>query len=219
MNNAILERVGTDQLDMLVKRVMYQTHEHDPREAVKLVNTGDYVVSLMRRWREKDGIIRFSVMPVNMTGPEWLDHHEEKYDFRVMDRARSILLSSDFKPTVVSWPPQPVEIAVIKGVLFGDTERTTKIVRADAAKRGFLKSNADIAPVIRRQFSDDDLYLMGLAHIVTMHEPISDSSGTPSLLDIDRRGTGKWLTASDGNPGTHWSENAGFAFIVPAVVA
>ena len=36
------------------------------------------VVQSNRRWQEKDGIIYFSVASGGTTGPQWIDHLEQK---------------------------------------------------------------------------------------------------------------------------------------------
>ncbi|MEK7500855.1 MAG: hypothetical protein AAB642_01890, partial [Patescibacteria group bacterium] len=53
---------------------------------------------------------------------------------------------------------------------------------------------------------------MGLWYIVAMHEPINDSGGGPNLLDADRSGDGRWLSACDDRPGSRWYRDGGFAF-------
>jgi len=111
------------------------------------------------------------------------------------------------------------EIAVLKGMLFEDSNRVTKKIRAEADKRGFTTPNAEVACLIREQFSDDELEAMGLWWIVTMHEPIKDSDGVPSLLGAHRLGDGRWLGAYCACPGSGWGRDDGFAFVVSQVSA
>jgi len=71
--------------------------------------------------------------------------------------------------------------------------------------------------LIREKFTDEDLEAMGLVWLVTMHEPIKDSDGDPSLLHAGRGGGGRWLFACWGDPGHGWGCGGGFAFAVSQV--
>jgi hypothetical protein len=53
-----IAKVLPGTLNALVKNIMRQTGATDPNEAVRLVNSGEWVVSKPTRlWREQDGII------------------------------------------------------------------------------------------------------------------------------------------------------------------
>src|SRR3989344_3765271 len=103
-----------------------------------------------------------------------------------------------------------------KGMLFTDNDRTTKKVRALAEALKFTKPNAEVACLIRENFSDEDIEAMGLWWIVAMHEPII-SDGGPRLLGAYRGGGGRWLEGFCDNPGFRWRHYVGFAFAVPQV--
>lgn len=168
-----------------------------------------------RTWREQDGIIYFSVTSDGTTGPQWIERLEKK-GFRIGDYAKSVLRSSDFKPT----NGVTTEIAVLKGMLFADNERTTKNIRAEADRRNLTKPNAEVACLIRENFSDEEIKAMGF-WIVTMHEPIKDSDGDLDLLYAHwfGDGDGRWLGAYYDEPSGGWSRNDGFAFAVSQVDA
>lgn len=165
-----------------------------------------------RRWREQDGVIYFSVTSDGTTGPQWIERLENK-GFRVGDYAKSVLRSDDFKPT----SGVTTEIAVLKGKLFEDNDRITKKIRAEADKRKLEKPNAEVACLIRENFSDKEIEAMDLWWIVAMHEPIKDSVGRPDLLDANRDDGGFWLRAFCGRPGNEWCRDGGFAFAVSQV--
>ncbi|MDQ5949474.1 MAG: hypothetical protein QG589_600 [Patescibacteria group bacterium] len=165
-----------------------------------------------RSWREEDGVIYFSVTSDGTTGEDWIKRLEGN-GFRVGDYAKQVLRSPDFKPT----NGVTTEVAVLKGMLFEDNNRITKNIRAKAAHRSFTKPNAELACLIREKFTDKEIEAMGLIWIVAMHEPINDSDGDPSLLDADRRGDGRWLSAYRGRPDGRWSRGSGFAFSVSQV--
>ena len=194
------------QLNAIVKKL----GGHDA--ALKFLR-GELIVSEPTlSWREQDGVIYLSVTSDGTTGPEWIARLEKK-GFRVSDYAKSVLCSSDFKPT----SGITTEIAILKGMLFEDSNRVTKKIRAEAKSRKLMKPNAEVACLIRENFSDEEIEAMGLYWIVAMHEPINDSDGDPLLLDAGRIGGGRWLGACYGRPGSGWFRFYGFAFVVSQV--
>jgi hypothetical protein len=182
-------------------------------EAAEKFLRGELVVSEpTRSWREQDGIIYFTVISDGKTGPEWIAYLEGK-GFQLSKYAKSLLNSPDFKPTkgVV------IEVGVLKGMLFNDSERTTKNIRFDAEARKFIKPNAELACLIRDKFTDEDIEAMGLTWIIAMHDPIKDSGGDPNLLVANREGGGRGLGASYDGLVREWSRGDGFAFVVSQV--
>lgn len=167
-----------------------------------------------RRWREEDGVIYFSVASDGTTGPQWVTRLE-KQNFQVGNYAKSILCSSDFKPTT----GVKYEIVVLKGMLFSDDNRITKKIRAKAKKRKLTVPNAEVTCLIREAFSDEELEAMGLWWIITMHEPIKVSDGRPFLLGAGGDYGGRWLGACCDGPGDRWDRGDGFAFVVSQVGA
>jgi len=167
-----------------------------------------------RSWREKDGVIYFSVTSDGTEGEDWIKRLEGK-GFRVGNYAKQMLRSPDFKPT----NGLTTEVAVLKGMLFEDQSRTTKKIRAEADKRKLVVPNAELACLIREKFTDKEIEAMGLIWIVAMHEPVSDSDGDPLLLSATRDGVGQWLDAYFGLPGIEWGREGGFALAVSQVRA
>ena len=217
LNESVISKVEVGKLNAMVKNTMRQMSITDPNEAIRRINSGEWIVSEPTApsadgWREQDGVIYLSVTSDGTTGPEWITRLESK-GFRIGDYAKSILRSLDFKPT----SGVTTEIAILKGILFEDNDRITKKIRAEADKRKLSEPNAEVACLIRENFSDDDIEAMGLIWIVTMHEPIKDSDGDPRLLYADRSGDGRWLDAYYVNPVSRWYRDYGFAFAVSQV--
>ena len=160
-------------------------------------------------WREKDGVIYFSVVSEGTTSEDWIIWFESN-DFQVSGYAKEVLRSPDFKPTsgVVT------EVAVLKGMLFEATDRATKTIRAEADKRKLSKPNPELACLIREKFTNDEMFAMGLLDIIVMHEPIKGVNGDPLLLSVMRYNFGRWLDACGGRPGDGWGPGSGFAFAV-----
>jgi len=159
-------------------------------------------------WREENGAIFFSVTSNGLTGEEWITRLESK-GFRVSDYAKQLLRSSDFKPTFGG----NTEIAILKGELFRDNKRVTKIIRAEAGKRKLGKPNAEVACLIREKFTDEEIKKMGLIWLITMHDPIKDADGDPRLLGVSRNGDENWLSAHYDGPGGGWDRDDGFVFV------
>jgi hypothetical protein len=213
MNEFAIAEVATGKLNALVKNIMRQTGTSDPNEAVRLVNSGEWILTNpVRRWREQDGVIYFSVTSNGMTGPQWIEHFEKK-GIQLSKWAKDVLLSPDFKPT----NGVTTEVAVLKGMLFEDNDRVTSKIRAEAGKRKLVKPNAELGCLIRDMFTDEEIAAMGLVWIVAFHEPIKDSDGVPYLLSADRTGDGRWLYAYYGRPDNRWGRGDGFAFAVSQV--
>jgi hypothetical protein len=170
------------------------------------------VVEPERRWREENGVIYLSVTSDGTTGPEWIARLKKK-GFRVSDYAKSVLCSKDFKPT----SGVTTEIAILKGMLFEDSNRVTKKIHTEAESRKLTKPNAEIACLIRENFSDEEIEAMGIYWIVAMHEPIKDSGGGLRLLSVGRDDDGSWLDTGYGYPGSEWVRGDGFAFVASQV--
>jgi hypothetical protein len=191
--------------------MMRQMNTLDPSEAVRRVNAGEWIITeKIRRWREENGVIRFTLPPTDgTTGLQWVDRFQGK-KMQIGVCTKSIFLSDDFKPTsgVVN------EIVVLKGILFEDSERITKNIRAQAKIRELIKPNAEVACLIREMFTDAEIEEMGLRWIVAMHEPIKDFDSDPGLLGTGRFDDNPWLNADSDRPDSKWNRDRGFAFVV-----
>ncbi len=176
---------------------------------------GELMVSELngRRWHEHGGIIYLPpITSDGTTGPQWIERLKTK-NIRLSSYSERVLHSDDFKPT----DGVTTDIAVIKGALFENNERTTKRVRALADLLKFTKPNPEAACLIREMFSDEEIEAMGLGWVITMHEPINVSVGSPRLLGASRGVGGRWLNAYYGSPGNGWDSSNGFAFAVSQV--
>jgi hypothetical protein len=205
---------GLGRLNALVKNLMRQIGTDDPNEAIKCINSGEWVLTRRAsRWREENGVIYFTVTSDGTSGEDWITRLEAK-GYKVSDYAKSVLRSSDFVPT----NGITTEIVVLKGELFEEETRVAKNIREEAQRRGLASPNPEVACLIRELFMNKELEEMGLWAVVAMHEPIVDSSG-PSLLGVDRDDDGGWLYAYCDEPDRRWNRDYGFAFVVARVSA
>jgi len=166
------------------------------------------------KWPEKDGVIYFNEELVSdgTTGPEWVKRLEAEGK-KITKYAKSVLLSPEFKPTNGT----KYKVAVLKGEIFNDNERTTENIRKKADLLNLQTPNAELACILRERFSDKQLEDMGLYWIVAMHEPIKDFDDNPRLVIASRSDNGSWLHTDYGGPGNWWSRDGGFAFAVSQV--
>jgi len=104
---------------------------------------------------------------------------------------------------------------VLKGEAFTDDERVTANIRKVAAEMGLITPPAELARLLRKSVSDEEIAAMGLYWLIVMHEPITDSDGDPYVLGLNRRGRGRWLSASYGYSDYRWHREGGFVFLAP----
>ena len=160
----------------------------------------------LRCWREQDGIIYFSVTSNGMTGEQWVK--EIKPD----KNARHALLSEDFKPT----KDVTTKIAILKGELFDDDFRITHKIRLEANHLRMTEPSMEVACLIRKMFTNEEIEIMGLKWIVSMHEPVDGPDGYPGLLGTDgTENGGPWLCMHYGRSDGPWISESGFAFAAP----
>jgi len=203
----------TDEMKKLIENLMRQMGIKDPIEAIRRINSGEWEVrQLTPRWTSlDDGTISFSVTSDGTTGPEWIKRLGKK-GFGPSWGACHMLCSSDFKPT----NGVKCEIKVLRGKLWYDKDRKTHIIRQYAEICGLKTPNAEIACLVRENFSDDDLSDMGLNWIVTMHRSIENDKGVWCLLMSSRvYREGRWLIDVKAETSrNNWLPEGGFAFIV-----
>ena len=163
-----IANVSPGRLNALVKNIMRQTGQNDPVEAVRLINSGEWVVSRpTRSWREEDGIVYFSVTSDGTTGEDWIKRLRGK-GFCIDREATKLLQTPSFKPTA----GVTTEVAVLKSSLFKGSDRIERKIRDEGHKRGLSKPNVELACLIRDKFTEEDMVAMGLFTIAVMHEPI-----------------------------------------------
>lgn len=173
------------------------------------------VPEIVRSWREKDGVIYFSVTSDGTTGKDWVTRLENK-GFYVGYYTDQILRSRSFK----LMSGVTTDVAVLRGSLFQDNDRTTENIRAYAKafrkldKRKLGKPEPELACLIREKFTDKELEAMGLWYIVAMHEPIFTSNGKPRLLSAYRGDGGNCIYACPDERNKAWTNGGGAAFVV-----
>lgn len=167
---------------------------------------------LNRRWREKDGIIYFSVISDGTTGEEWIKRLESE-DHHINDYAKGLLRSNDFEPT----SGVKTKIAVLKGIIFKDADRNTRKIREEASNCKFFTPNAEVACLSRVMFNNEKIKAMGLLSLVVMHEPIKVElfgGDDLHLLSMCQCDSHNWLDTMHDCPSAQRFKKCGFAFAI-----
>lgn len=165
-----IQDVEVGKLNALVNNIMKQTRTKDPNEAIRLVNSKEWIlVNSVSYLSEKDNVMRFSLTSDGATGDQWIARLKSK-GFSISDYVKNILLSTDFKPT----SNFNYEISVFKGMIWFDNVRIIKNITENTSKCQFSALNAEIICLIREKFSDKELKSIGLYWIVTLLSTLRD---------------------------------------------
>ena len=160
-----------------------------------------------------DGTITFTVTSDGTTGLEWIDRLKAA-GHKVNDYAEQLLRSSDFVPTNGMTTKS---VVLLNKLWTTDSNRLTKNIRAEADKRKQVKPNAEVACLVRKMFTNEEIRSMGLLRLVIMHESIKDADGRSGLLAVSADDSESWLDAFWDSPAYQWSSQSGFVFAVPQV--
>ncbi len=155
-------------------------------------------------WYEEKGVIYVTfTISEETTGQGWI-----KRDIYVSQNALNVLCSKSF----TSCGPGTYTIAILKGSLFTDNDRCGKEIRLKAKEMHLLTPRTDLACLLHMFFTHKDIERMGIAQIVTMHEPIV-KEGVLYLLTSDRLSDGRILEVRSGDASPKWDMRYGFAFL------
>ncbi len=157
--------------------------------------------------------IHFTLTSNGFTREQW-ELHLVRRGWRIGGFARQVLRRASEAPT----NGVTYNMVVCLGRKISNCNRITEKIRAAAEKKGWLKPHWEVACLIRDTFTDEQLKVMGLWYIVTMHEPIGIEhfSDGPSLLLSNRGVDGPWFNAYDcSRSGGRWYGDGGFAFVTP----
>lgn len=167
-NGFAIADIATGQLNALVKNLMRGMEIDDPVEAVRRMNSREWLPFKPTNFWRDNGLIYFAVVSHGMTPTNWLDTFNNR-GFNVDITAKKAIQRME-----------PTKDVVTKIVVCENA--------ADIKQRLNKKISIEAACLIRLMFSDQDLKNMGLFNILAFH------SDGPNLLSINRRGIGKWLS-------------------------
>lgn len=166
-NGFAIADIATGQLNALVKNLMRGMEIDDPVEAVRRMNSREWLPFKPANFWRENGLIYFAVVSHGMTPSNWIDTFNNR-GFNVDIPAKKAILSME-----------PTKDVVTKIVVCEKAD--------DIRQRLNKKISVEAACLIRLMFSDQDLKNMGLFSILAFH------ANSQNLLSINRRGIGKWL--------------------------
>lgn len=146
-----------------------------------------------KKWREQDGIVYLTLVNKRTTGGEIAkeigDHHNSYYgdyriDHNIGDIVKNFVTSPEFEVSSAA----SMEIAILSGHSIEGCERYTSPILGRASRLNFRRPNAEVAYLLCKEFTCEDLKLMRLTHVVVMHKPFKDHRGYQWLLDAGRYG-------------------------------
>lgn len=228
-----ISKVTTGKLNALVKNVMKQMNINDPNKAVKLINSGQWIIvpSLTRKWYEKDNTYYCSYTSDGRTGPEWWEHFNRK-GHPVDDEAKTLLFASDFNPTRGKTTTMAIskskiftfdggkmaDMLVMKNHVLYEKMSIVDNIRAIADQCHFLTPNIEAACYLYDMFTPEDFDAMGIRELCIMHEPTGRKGELLCILaDHNDMCSKKELRACYGGPKDRiGSHNYGVAFEVPS---
>lgn len=212
----LIANIMPGKLNALVKNIMQQVGGNDPEEAVRLINSGEYLISQpQRNWQQKNNIIYPSVTSDGLAMSGWPARLEGKGIF-INLQTREIL--TEAKP--VSTKGITTKLAIIKGRDFVAEKRTTENIRRKGKSLNFTAPSLEMAFLIRDSFSSLEVKAMGFKRLVIMHEPISYRGCHDFLLYVldNNNGSEPSLQAVVDAQDFPLRANDGFVFVAPAQV-
>lgn len=225
----VISDVLPGKLNSLVKNLMTQMGIDDPNEAVRLINSKEYIVSPKEESLRlgKDGTVYLTVTSDGTNGPQWLNKLTE-INISLSREIIKVLLSPRFKPT----KNLTTELALFKffkenkdlNEAIKDEDFTSEDIRSEAIKRGLTIPNLETVCLILEKFSiNKKMKDLNIGGIVPMYNPIKikvDVLGNfPVLILIEKRFSGLTPTLKivSGEPTETWLHNGGkylwFAFV------
>lgn len=162
------------KLNALVKNIMKQTGTDDPNEAVRLVNSGEWLLD--KKWKKKDGIIRFSVTSKGFTHDDYVKRFKKQNVLMSPDADRGL-----YMPEFQATEDVEYEIALISfekevpcrfyNTRIDFVEETVKTIAIEKNLKLVFPS-LELAYLIRNYLSDEEIKAMGFDRITVMHKAV-----------------------------------------------
>ena len=168
-----------------------------------------------KKYRDEEGVVYFQLTSDGTTGEEWIKFLEDESIYTT-DQSKKLLLSKYFKPTTgITY-----EIAVLKGSLIAkdsggiaiDGKHVTERICQEVKKHELVAPHPEVACLIHKKFSFEELRTMGLSQIATMHDPIEGSDGSLLIFDRDYRASNTYLRTQYTWDHIGFFKGYGFAF-------
>lgn len=162
---------------------------------------------------EQDGVIGFTLPATDGTdGVGWIRRLEGK-GLKVEEySAKRVLYSDAFEAT----KGITYGVKILKGNLFSDEQRITRLIQEQAQKLGFITPPLEVACLVYEKLLDliDLMKRSGLEGLVFMHTPVTNRTGQ-FLFAISHNDEGRWnlRCGLGGNPESWYRDFEGLVFI------
>ncbi len=211
----LISGITTGQLNAMVKNIMAQTGITDPSKAVRMLNAGRLIISVVDSgWYEKDGIIYLSLTSDGTPKEELIKRLESK-GINIEYFSQNLFSSSDLTPTNgVSY-----KIAILKPELFIGNRLTHGLVCEEAVSRNLIALNLEASCLLSDRLSYQDISEMGLDSLDFMHEPVDSNlndSGErgPRRLHFSGSSLSAYYVHDEGSVAAEITMRRGFAFLM-----
>ncbi len=156
----------------------------------------------------------WTITTCGRTGEQWIDWLERRgCTFYANDDA--LLRGEKFVVT----NGVPYRLGVIRACEINVDRPTATMIRAEAARRGYLTPPAEVGPYLREAVSDQEMNRMGFPTLIVMHEPITipdpHSQRGYSVVFALFQGENR-LVPSGYSPDHTYGRDDSFVFLVPA---
>ena len=179
-NGFVISDVLPGKLNALVKNLMRLTDTEDPNEAVRRINSGEWVVSDTTAWCHKNNAIYLTVFTEDIFQRKWPEVLAAK-DVRVGDSAKEMIFSSHFRHT----SNKMINLVILKDKNF---RQTTPVrihdVRRQMKYRNFSAPDMEVACYLCDILRVHDLQEMGLSSLLIMHDDYMDCTEHTGILHI-----------------------------------
>jgi len=167
-----ISEIAPGKLNALVKNLMRGMNINDPAEAVRRINSREWLVYEPSNFRRKNGLIHFSVTSDGTTPEGW----------------KNRLLNKGFNLLGVNIDHLIPTVGVTTDIIIYESE-------VDIKKQINLVSNhlsIEVACLVRDKFTDKDLRDMGLYKIILITG--FKTAQFFNVFSIHNRGIGNWLS-------------------------
>lgn len=192
------------QLNAIVKKI------GGHNEALRFLR-GELMVSTPKlKWREHDGVIHLTISSSGISRDEWVNEFELNC-IRLTENSRNLILGQVEKTSgVVS------EIAILRGILFDNNDRTTQKIAAEAKNRGLINATLEESCLVFNHLTVEEMTTLGLKSLNifakdVFNHPFSISMGCDPINDLGVIDT-KYDKLRE-----KWGRNEGFAYVLSRV--
>lgn len=183
--------VTLGKLNALVKNLMVMMGTDDPNEAVRRINSGEWVVNDTIAWCQKNNVIYLTIFTRGVFQGKWPEVLAVK-NVLIGDSAKEMIFSSQFVHT----SNRMINLVILKDGNFGQQSCVSiNDVRRQMSCRNFSVPGMEVACYLCEIIKIKDLRKMGLSSLLIMHDDYMDRTEHTEILHI-KEGEGKLLLTS-----------------------